>query len=257
LKVEKYKNDLDQLINRGEKLYLAMILAAHPEKTKLKASKELLESLPSVSETYQAWYSEALACVQQLLPDRVEDFAGYYKPVKGRKDIDASNYTISDYLRGLGIKRGGQVIVGPDSAIPAMEQQMQIVKALHGRFESSLFDIKVLVQADLLDDELASADELVRNGYARAAGALAGVALEGHLATVAERHRLAYRTNASIGDLNDTLKNNDVFDTATWRFIQRLGDLRNLCSHKKTEDPTKESVKELIDGVKKIIKTVF
>jgi hypothetical protein len=36
-----------------------------------------------------------------------------------------------------------------------------------------------------------------------------------------------------------------------------LADIRNLCSHNKTADPTEQQVTELIDGVNAIIKTVF
>ena len=47
-----------------------------------------------------------------------------------------------------------------------------------------------------------------------------------------------------------------VIDQATWRFIQQLGDMRNFCDHK-GKDPTKESVDDLIAGVRKISKTVL
>jgi hypothetical protein len=63
--------------------------------------------------------------------------------------------------------------------------------------------------------------------------------------------------NPHISELNDILKKNDVLDVPTWRFIQHLGDLRNLCDHKKSHDPTTERIHELIEGVRKIIKTVF
>ena len=60
-----------------------------------------------------------------------------------------------------------------------------------------------------------------------------------------------------IRDYNDVLKNEGVIDIPTWRFIQMLADIRNLCDHNKTEDPTKENLKDLIDGTDKIIKMVF
>jgi hypothetical protein len=48
-----------------------------------------------------------------------------------------------------------------------------------------------------------------------------------------------------------------VLETPTWRGIQRLGDLRNLCDHNKNKEPTDTDVLELIDGVEKITKTLF
>jgi hypothetical protein len=148
------------------------------------------DKLPSVRREYQTWYSEALALVRQLLPDRLEDFVGYYKPLKARKGVDPSTYTISDFLQGINVTRGDRVVVGFDAAVRPLQQQVNIVKSLQQRFESSLFDIRALTQADLFDNELDSADELNKKGFVRGAGAIAGVVLEEHLASVAQQHGL-------------------------------------------------------------------
>ncbi len=87
---------------------------------------------------------------------------------------------------------------------------------------------------------------------------MAGVVLEAHLAGVCERHKITLRKkDPAISDLNDVLKAASVADVAQWRFIQHLGDLRNKCDHKKAADPTKEEVAELIEGVRKITKTLI
>lgn len=43
----------------------------------------------------------------------------------------------------------------------------------------------------------------------------------------------------------------------TWRFIQRLADLRNLRDHKKKRNPKTVDIDELIEGVERITKTLF
>jgi len=146
---------------------------------KTDLNEEQLKAIPNFQDMYEKWYSEAVACIRQLLPDRLEDFTELYKPSKSRKDITWRNYTISDYLRGLTVTRGFEKakIVGPDAAFPPLRQQAQIIEALRSRFESALFEIRALVQGDFFDDELASADELNAKGYHRAAGAIAGVVL--------------------------------------------------------------------------------
>jgi len=53
------------------------------------------------------------------------------------------------------------------------------------------------------------------------------------------------------------LKFSTVLDTNNWRFIQFLGDIRNICDHNKNVEPTTEQVKDLLDGVEKVIKTIF
>jgi hypothetical protein len=257
--LDRYKTDLELLSVMGTRLLLSMLHAVNI-KTEHDLSAEQIKELPVIEHEYQRWYSEALACVEQLLPSRVQDFVGYYKPDKSRKDITYANYTMSDYLKGLTVTKGGyqkEKVVGPDAAVHALHQQVQIVSALRKRLESSLFDIRTLVQADLLDDELQAADELNKKGFGRAAGAIAGVVLEEHLASVCQQHKIDTPKNSTISALNDLLKKNDVLDTPSWRSIQHLGDLRNLCDHKKDKDPTPEDIGDLIGGVRKIIKTVF
>jgi hypothetical protein len=252
--VDKFKKDLQRLIREGFNLALAMQKEVNPSNhLNSTPPEDKNRKLPDFHLGYQAWYSEALALLMQVLPERVVDFRSYYSSSTVRKSFHAENYTISDFLRGITSPQ-----VGLSGALLPMFQQYQIIKGLENRFSSTLYDIKTLVHADLLDDELNAADELNENGYQRGAGALAGVALEGHLATVCSRHGITIKKkDPAISDLNDALKSASVIETATWRFVQHLGDLRNKCDHKKTAEPTKVEVTELIAGVRKITKTVL
>ena len=136
--------------------------------------------------------------------------------------------------------------------------QLEILKSATARFESKLLEIQQLVQADLFDSELDAARELVKHKFERGAGAIAGVVLEKHLSQVAGNHNITTRKkHPTISDFNDLLKQGGVLDVPTWRQIQRLGDIRNLCDHNKGRAPTDVEVKELIDCVDKITKTLF
>jgi hypothetical protein len=259
--IDRFKADLSRLIERGDLLLAAMVIECYP-KHKESLSKERLAEIPKFKNSYQAWYSEAQVCIAQLLPLRLADFTRVYAPDKSRKDISAINYTITDFLSGVRAtrNRGSMMeveIAGPEAAIPVFTQQLEIVKACKQRFESSLFDIRALVQADLYDNELDAANGLNKTGFGRAGGAIAGVALEGHLQEVFHRHQLKLPAKAMLGGLLEELKKADVIDTPTWRFLQHLADLRNLCDHKMGREPTKDEISELIDGVQKAIKTIF
>ena len=121
-----------------------------------------------------------------------------------------------------------------------------------------MFDIQEVLQSDIFDSELGAAKELTKKGYIRGAGAIAGVVLEKHLGHICKVHDLKSRKkHPSISDFYQMLKENEIIDTPKWRFIQHLGDLRNLCDHPKERDPTKDDTLELIEGVQKVIKTVF
>lgn len=266
--LEKYKKDLDKLITNGGELLNAMQFECHPEefenaiKKALKTKKEIDEfkkKLPTFSEKYQHWYSESLSVVKFFLPDRVTDFIKLYEKPKGRKEIAYGNYVIEDYLQNLRVTTGfGDVKVAPYAAIPQFQQQLNILKSVKQKFESSLFDIKQLVQADLFDSELEAAKELNKQGFVRGAGAIAGVVLEKHLAQVCDNHTVKItKKNPAINDYNQLLKDAEIIEVKDWRFIQRLADLRNLCDHNKKVEPKKTDIEELIEGVEKVSKTIF
>ena len=121
-----------------------------------------------------------------------------------------------------------------------------------------MLDIAQIARADLFDSEIEVARELSSNGFLRAAGAVVGVVIEKHLAQVCINHSITVgKQNPTISDLNDLLKNSQVYDVPTWRQVQRLGDIRNLCVHNKNREPTKDEVMELIDGADKLCKTIF
>jgi hypothetical protein len=91
--LDRYRTDLDRLIETGFVLQNAMGHEIDPAQfrksalssLKKEAADELIKKLPSFKAKYQTWYSEALALLRQLLPDRVEDFAAYYERPKVRK----------------------------------------------------------------------------------------------------------------------------------------------------------------------------
>lgn len=266
--LEKYRKDLDLLILEGSAVRTSLVKLAYGKEfeevilkeqgaDKAKAKKKL-DSIKPFIEVYHHWYSEALVLIKQLLPDRLADFVRLYERPKTRKEVSHDSYRLEDVCQGLSVTFAGQVKVGMKAGVNLLDQQIAIVESIKRRFESSLFDIKQLVQADLFDSELGAARELLKNKFTRGSGAIAGVVLEGHLAQVCENHAVKLaKKNPSISDYNQALKDANVIETAQWRFHQHLGDIRNKCDHSKTDEPTVDEVRDLIDGVAKVIKTVF
>lgn len=262
--INKYKDDIKKLEDWGLVMSLGMDMHNSEEFNKLKKKDrdDLKKYDGSFEKLYQGWYTESHALIKQILPDRLLEFETLYKGEGKRKEIGSMTYTIQDWL--IGTRASVNTFTGEkyfnDLAIANMRFQTQlgILKSVKSRFKSSLFGIKQLVQADLFDSELETARELLKNGFFRGAGAIAGVVLEKHLSEVCTDHSIkAKKKNPTISDFNDLLKNNDVTDVPNWRFIQRLGDLRNLCGHSKKREPEKEEVEELISGVEKVSKTIY
>ncbi|WP_370942030.1 hypothetical protein AB5J62_23260 [Amycolatopsis sp. cg5] len=255
---DKYKTDIKRITKEAVMLEASFVVELRPEYEDQVREAFKIDKVPAFKTGYQSWYSESLVILQQLLPARVDDFVDYYKPRRTRKQIDAENYTVSDYLQGVQVTQVGRIVTGPESALPKFQQQVRIIQALENRFDSTLYDLTTVLQADLFDHEIDAAAELLKRGFYRAAGALAGVVLESHLGAVCQQHGVVMRKKSpTIADFNDSLKQADIINVATWRKIQYLGDLRNLCSHSKDKEPKVEEVDDLLGGVASIIKKLF
>jgi hypothetical protein len=207
---------------------------------------------------YQRWYTKALKAVAYLAADRHAEFRGYYEVDPKRKSLGYGTYVIQDYLKG--VVPGGYQHQGFDTRAQMLIcffNQLTILNSIAERVDSVLGNIEGELYAELQDSEVAVARQLAKVSL-RAAGALVGVVIEGHLQKVAHAHgvKLA-KKNPTITDLNDPLKAASVVDTPAWRKISFLADLRNLCSHKKDAEPTKEQVEELIQGAEWLTKNVF
>lgn len=228
--------------------------------------KELLKLSANIEDTnkfgakYQGWYSRAIRIIELLGKDRLDEFKSYYLIDTKRKFYDVSTYVIQDYIKGLSAAEDYMERPMWDInnlvALRVMNQ-FQILESLEYRIDNVLQDVEGKIQSELLVDELNECKQLLKVNL-RAAGSLAGVILERHLQRVAINHNIKIsKKNPTISDLNDPIKNADVYDIPTWRKIQYYADIRNLCSHQKEKEPIKEQVIELIDGVNKFIKTIF
>lgn len=243
---EQIKNELKSLIQQQDSL-LSLL-------NKLESAQIL-----AFGTAYQAWYTRAVALVRSLAPDRLDEFVAYYRLDPKRKTLHAGTYVIQDYVNGYGPVAdytGAKPFDEKNLTSIRLVNQFQILESIQSRIDSVISDVKGALLAELEDKELDAARKL-KTVSLRAAGALAGVVLERHLQRVAEGHGVVVKKkDPTIADLNEPLKQQSVYGVPVWRKIQYLADIRNLCAHKKSDEPTEEQVSELIDGVNAIIKTV-
>jgi hypothetical protein len=157
--LDRMRTDLGRLIVEGHQLLVRMMFDLDPDavaKTRKQTEDQLKKELPAFDNNYQRWYSESLAMLSVLLPDRVADFKAHYQLPRAPKELSYSTYTISDYLKGITVTQPytEEEIVGRKAAQAPMRQQYEIVSAAAARFKSSLFDIRAMAQADLFDTSL-------------------------------------------------------------------------------------------------------
>lgn len=252
--LDKYRSDLKGLVRLGEEMLIDLSLRDAP--IDAEHQRIAADIHGSFEREYQRWYTEAAAAVGQLIPGRAAEFQQLYLGDGKRKSIDAATYTIQDWLTG---RRSGADAPFDEIVAVSMrlKTQLEVLKSAEARFQSSLFEMRQLVRADLFDSELDACRELAAHGFLRAAGAIAGVILEKHLRqVVADRAIVVRRAEPTINDFNDHLKKAGVLDVPTWRQIQQLGDVRNLCGHSKHREPNQQEVEELIEGVERIVRTI-
>jgi len=273
-KRDKIREELRSLASEGHDIWLVEEIRTKPElrasiekrasdskdpKEKTVASDLLRKSEKgdSFASKYQQWYSTALPVVEQLLPDRYREFCDLHR-LERRKEIDVTTYTTSDYARGITLSRGDiPVFDHHATGLGRFKEQVEILGSAEARLDSLLTDIRGVLEADMFDDELDAAKDLLGAKHLRSAGIVAGVVLERHLKRLVANHKVTFRKKPQLGNLNEALKAAKVYDVPQWRQIQRLTDLRNLCGHDDERNPTSEEVEELIDGTAKIVATIF
>ncbi|MDE0520717.1 MAG: hypothetical protein OXH79_02040 [Boseongicola sp.] len=217
-------------------------------------SRAELRKLGKLTTVYQKFYTKAHRVVAALAPERLDDFVSQYRRARG--DLNSLvDYTIYDGLMGIGNKHRNY---GPKSAVQKIRNQLDILISVRDSLGSVLFEIHQTLRMDLFDSEISAAKHLLDRGHVRAAGAVAGVVLEEHLKSVAQRHGFRTRKKApGISDYNEFLKSQSVVDIVTWRRIQGLADIRNLCDHAKDRAPTEEDADDLILGTERMLKSVL
>ena len=120
---ERFSKDLDRLIADGDLLKLSMLRVINnvddfkkwiEKRVGKKNTAAFIKTLPEFNLGYEAWYSESLALLKQLLPDRVINFVSLYEKPKIRKNIEYGNYVMQDYLQRLGVTdHYGETKLGP------------------------------------------------------------------------------------------------------------------------------------------------
>ena len=207
---------------------------------------------------YQKFYTVSSELLRQVIPSRYDEYRQLYRNEK-RKAISVEAYSISDYLAGLSVTRMGKDVFDITSvARQRLISQLSILQSIYQSLDSLLVDLTTVVAADLFDSEIEMARTLIKSKHLRASGALAGVILEKHLASVIFSNSITLsKKNPSISDYIEALKTSGKIDTVQWRGLQRLADIRNLSAHSKGREPTVDEINELVDGVDRVMKTIL
>ena len=113
-----------------------------------------------------------------------------------------------------------------------LDLHVGVLEAAKADFTAGAFDdVRRLVRADLLDDFLSQAEELLASGFSEASVTLSGAILEDTLRKLCDKHSITRPTKTTIDGLNTMLVKAQVYDGLVRKRITGLGHLRNDADH--------------------------
>ena len=218
----------------------------------VKAFAEEEEAEP-FEEGYQRWYSRALPLMKALAPDRYAEFQRYYSRDSKAELHWAHDRVIQDYL----CEQGKDCpIITREQAVRTFTVQLALLKSILDRLAWGQMDTADQAERGLQLSFLETARSLMDINE-RAAGALAGVVLETYLKKLAATYQLKLRKQApSSREYVEALKTAKVLDIATHSQAIWLAEV-DARSRSEGECPTKQQVRDLIDGARWLITNIF
>ncbi|OGH96793.1 MAG: hypothetical protein A2104_09155 [Candidatus Melainabacteria bacterium GWF2_32_7] len=116
-----------------------------------------------------------------------------------------------------------------------------------------LFKIKSLVSAEVLDNIIEQAEELLKAGYKDPACVITGVALETTLRKICTDAGIVTDEKTKANKMNDDLAKAGKYNLFKQKQVTAWLDLRNKAAHGQWEEYNETDVRAMIDGVNTFI----
>lgn len=216
-----------------------------------------ISDLSELRREYLRWYTEAQLLISRHVPSMFHEFENlYYSTSTGESAADAWEYHgIRSYMRSTS-DWGDKHRIFRNRFNADIEHQRGILLALPAVIELRALEVEALVTADLVSGEIDEARLLLDHGFGRAAGAVAGVALESHLKLLHNQSSLEYDDKDTIVPLATRLRKAGLISLGDEKKCIAMSDTRNNCDHKNEVEPTQEEIVELINDADRFAKRV-
>jgi RiboL-PSP-HEPN len=138
-----------------------------------------------------------------------------------------------------------------DNTFSALRRLAAVFLAAKEDFEGGYVkSFKSLIQAEVFDDELEQATELLNSGYQSAAAVIAGTVLESTLRSQCLAQNIPL---GKMDKMNSDLTKAGVYNSLVQKRITAMAAVRNSAAHGKNTDFTSSDVKSMIDDVRRYI----
>jgi hypothetical protein len=131
------------------------------------------------------------------------------------------------------------------------QQAYGVILAARDDYASgSLFDLKLLIEAEVFDDLLEQADHLFAAGYFQPAAVVAGSVLEDGLRKLCVAANIVLPERPKLDWMNAELVKSGKYSKLVQKRITTIADLRNSAAHGKLEDFGASDVEAMLRDVR-------
>ena len=256
LSIESLKRKIDELVilaDDVEQLGVELIRNAPIKRTGFLVDMYKLMPLPSeikiiqqeAISKYQRVYSAGHELIKEYIPDRMNEYSGSYNE-KHKQVLECLRLSLFELTLSKDGKNETIKIF-----INELRTQQSLVASVLDVAEIRELGLRKVISAYIARTEIEQAEILLESGFDRAAGSIAGVALELYLKTLCDVNGILLPPRATIEPLAQALYQAKKFDITNLKHIQYLASIRNKCSHPNTI--VVSEIQSLIVEVKKLV----
>ena len=247
-KVSELENLADEIERLGTDLLQKAPLTQKTHPVRLEwdiLTSDLRNTQREAIQKYQRWYNLAHQLIKEYIPEKENEFIDCYE-TKGMYKSGIFDYL---HLRSGTERDDKNKLI--KYFVGGFETQRSILLSIPDVAEIKELNLRKIITADVARTGIEQAEILLINGFERAAGSIAGVALELHLKTLCDVNGIFYAPKDTIDPLATILYKAGILDITELKHIQYLASIRNKCSHPNPISATE--IKDLIEDVKKLV----
>jgi len=145
-----------------------------------------------------------------------------------------------------------------DLTFSRARQAQGVLKAAKIDFENEqLFSIRRLIEAEMFDDFLDQATQLLVAGYHGPAAVIAGCVLEDGLRKLCLTKGIVLSGKPKLDTMNSELAKANIYSRLVQKRITAIADLRNSAAHGQWDKFDNNDVNEMISSVRRIMEEHF
>jgi len=122
---------------------------------------------------------------------------------------------------------------------------------------NQLFELRLIIEAEVFEDFLEQAEHLLSSGYYQPAAVVAGCVLEDGLRKLCEKHGITVPSKPKMDSMNADLAKAGVISKLVQKRITTLADIRNKAAHGQWSEFSSDDVKEMTAAVRRFMEEHF